>query len=169
MLATLLLTAMVSSSSGPAVFVPPPVYVEPAKVEMKAESRPAKTMPAATPAVTTKTVTYSTQAPYRDPVGSHRHRCPVDGYIWNHETNAGHNCPQCGREQLYHYTGPLPPTAKATVVKVTKPAPKVEAVEEFESPPQFISPLTFALPKSNCPDGNCPKAQPTRRGLFGWR
>lgn len=168
MLATLLMTAMVSSSSGPAVFVPPPVYVEsPTKIEKKVESRPAKTMPAAT-TTTTRTITYPTQTPYKDPAGSHRHKCPVDGYVWEHrerDPNASHNCPDCGRQQLNHYTGPLPPTKPSA-----KPVPKVEFVESFDAPPiQYVLPATFASPKSNCPNGNCPTAQPVRRGLFGWR
>lgn len=106
--------------------------------------------------VTTERVTTTT-------VKGHSHRCPYDGTVWSHRDNdptASHSCPKCGRVQLYqHDSNVAIPTQRVERVE-TKPETRTE-------PPTVVYPLQSVFPqRSNCPDGNCPTATPTRRGLF---
>lgn len=59
-------------------------------------------------------------APYRDPVGWHRHKCEsaACGFVWSHPdgtSSAGHYCPGCGRYENDHYKGTAPPTTAKPV------------------------------------------------------
>lgn len=73
--------------------------------------------------VVPKVAAVTADAPYTDPPGDHRHRCPIDGTIWSHHdrsSGAGdHVCPTCGTVTTAKYTGTLPPTNKA---KAASPA-----------------------------------------------
>jgi hypothetical protein len=53
---------------------------------------------------------------YRDPPGSHRHRCDGCGFVWQHPdtckgSDAAHTCPGCGLLMTHwdKYDGASPP------------------------------------------------------------
>lgn len=40
---------------------------------------------------------------FRNPIG-HTHTCPKCGNVWDHQSNPGHNCDNCGTPQYYQDT-----------------------------------------------------------------
>jgi predicted RNA-binding Zn-ribbon protein involved in translation (DUF1610 family) len=51
----------------------------------------------------------------RSNVPYHTHTCATCGTTWDHTAHPGHNCPNCGREQLVQDSRPRPVTAAAAV------------------------------------------------------
>lgn len=84
---------------------------------------------------------------YRQPVG-HTHTCPFDGETWDHQKNAGHSCPVCGRQQLVQDRYP-----RAVQVRTVVNQP-------LDATPVVAQSIPFTLPQSSsaCGPGGCPTA-----------
>lgn len=85
---------------------------------------------------------------YRQPVG-HTHTCNTCGTTWDHQANAGHNCPNCGRQQLIQDRSP-----RIVTVRHAQPLPQGQPTIQ-QSPVTAIQ-RSVNRATAGCPNGNCP-------------
>lgn len=90
----------------------------------------------------------------------HTHTCPRCNTTWDHDSNPGHNCPNCGTPQYVQDTVRKPVVTRTTSVYQ-------------EAPPSIVARSAPVVIRSfgdggGCANGSCSSSQ-TRRGIFGWR
>lgn len=112
-----------------------------------------------------QTVTTTTRAP----VG-HTHTCARCGTTWDHASNAGHTCPNCGASQYVQDRFARPVTVKTVSVKAepVKVQQTVKTQQTVRELPVIFQSLGSSVSAGGCANGQCSTVT-TSRGLFRWR